>query len=96
MQIIMALDHSKPGLFNYTAGYISRRFKFYQRKAGLREELHLHYLRHACATTLANQGTPPHKIKDFLGHSTLQVTQIYLPTSDNDMREVPESLTYLA
>ena len=93
MQILMHLDRSKPRPFDYTPGWVTRLFKRYLRKAGLRKDLHLHCLRHTCATTLANRGIPPHKIKDFLGHSSIQVTEIYMHSTGDDLREVADALT---
>lgn len=93
MQVIAALDRSKSKPFPYGSDWLSSLFRRYRDKAGLREELHLHCLRHSCATTLVNQGIPLHKVKDYLGHSTIKVTEVYLHTSDSDLREVAEVLT---
>lgn len=37
----------------------------------------LHTLRHSIATHLLQSGMSPEKIKRFLGHSSLETTQIY-------------------
>ena len=93
MQVITALDRSKPKPFNYSPRTTSRLFSFYRRKAGLREDLHLHCTRHTCGTTLANQGIPPHQIKTFLGHISLRTTELYLHSTGDDLRRAADALT---
>ncbi len=41
------------------------------------KDIHLHSLRHSIATHLLQNGMKLEKIKDFLGHSSLESTQIY-------------------
>ena len=41
------------------------------------KEIHLHTLRHSIATHLLQNGMKLERIKDFLGHSSLESTQIY-------------------
>lgn len=41
------------------------------------KEIGLHTLRHSIATHLLSNGMTLEKIKDFLGHSSLESTQIY-------------------
>ena len=41
------------------------------------KEIGLHTLRHSIATHLLGNGMGLEKIKDFLGHSSLESTQIY-------------------
>jgi len=58
---------------------VSKRFKFYVRKAKLpeRERLSFHNLRHTTGSWLAMQGVPMRVIQQILGHSTIQVTERY-------------------
>lgn len=58
---------------------MSKRFKFYVRKAKLpeRERLSFHNLRHTTGSWLAMQGVPMRVIQQILGHSTIQVTERY-------------------
>lgn len=60
-------------------GRITTRFKDFVRKAKLkqREELHFHSLRHTCGAWLASAGVPLRVIQEILGHSTIDVTEIY-------------------
>ncbi|MBU0518803.1 tyrosine-type recombinase/integrase [bacterium] len=93
MQIIMVLDRSKPKPFNYQPKSITRQFKRYLMKAGLRGDLHLHNLRHTAASDLVRQGVHLTKIQKFLGHSSVKVTEIYTHVLPEDLREVSEALT---
>ena len=43
----------------------------------MRKEVHLHTLRHSIATHLLQNGMSLERIKEFLGHSSLESTQIY-------------------
>jgi len=46
-------------------------------KAGIDKDAGLHSLRHSIATHLLQSGMELEKIKQFLGHSSLESTQIY-------------------
>jgi len=58
---------------------VSKRFKFYVRKAKLedREELSFHSCRHTTGSWLSMQGVPLRVISEILGHSSTQVTEKY-------------------
>lgn len=58
---------------------VSRRFKHYVRYAELpdAERLTFHSLRHTCASWLAMKGTPMRIIQGILGHSSINMTEIY-------------------
>jgi integrase/recombinase XerD len=43
----------------------------------MQKDIHLHTLRHSIATHLLQNGMKLERIKDFLGHSSLESTQIY-------------------
>lgn len=53
------------------------RLKGLARKAGLETDVTLHLLRHSIATHLLDNGMKVQQIADFLGHSSLESTQIY-------------------
>jgi site-specific recombinase XerD len=57
--------------------YIIHHFKKYIRKAGLRDELHFHSLRHTFATRLVQKGVSIYKVSKLLGHADVKTTQIY-------------------
>jgi integrase/recombinase XerD len=46
-------------------------------KAGITKEVTLHHLRHSIATHLLQSGMGMEYVRDFLGHSFLETTQIY-------------------
>jgi integrase/recombinase XerD len=53
------------------------RIKGLVRRAGIQKEVGTHTLRHSIATHLLQSGMPLERIKDFLGHSSLDSTQLY-------------------
>ncbi len=85
------LTYSRPMLArgNEQAFFLSQRGKrmceqaMADRLQGLKEKAltdrpgSLHTLRHSIATHLLQSGMSPEKIKRFLGHSSLETTQIY-------------------
>lgn len=46
-------------------------------KSGITKEITLHHLRHSIATHLLQSGMTMEYVRDFLGHSHLETTQIY-------------------
>ncbi|PSQ79820.1 MAG: site-specific integrase, partial [Bacteroidetes bacterium QS_1_63_11] len=71
---------------------ISKRFKFYVRKAKLsdREELSFHSCRHTTGSWLSMQGVPLRVISEILGHSNTQVTEMYSHLSPDVMDRAME------
>ena len=66
--------------------HVSRRFKAAARAAGLPSHVHFHSLRHTCATWLVRSGAPLPVVAKMLGHSSVQVTQIYTHVVTDDLR----------
>jgi integrase/recombinase XerD len=60
-----------------TAGMLAERLQQLKCKAGISKEAGLHTLRHSIATHLLQSGMKLVQIKRFLGHSSLESTQIY-------------------
>jgi integrase/recombinase XerD len=58
------------------AGY-NDLFKILAGRAGLSAEITLHHLRHSIATHLLQSGMSLEQVRDFLGHSFLETTQLY-------------------
>lgn len=50
----------------------------------MQKNIHLHTLRHSIATHLLQNGMKLERIKDFLGHSSLESTQIYTHFVENE------------
>ena len=71
---------------------VSKRFKFYIRKAKLsdREELSFHSCRHTTGSWLSMQGVPLRVISEILGHSNTQVTEMYSHLSPDVMDRAME------
>jgi integrase len=71
---------------------VSKRFKFYVRKAKLsdREELSFHSCRHTTGSWLSMQGVPLRVISEILGHSSTQVTEMYSHLSPEVMDRAME------
>ena len=59
-------------------GEVHRRLKRTLKRAGVREELSLHGLRHTFGTRLAAAGVPLVKIQEWMGHENAETTQIYV------------------
>lgn len=59
-------------------------FKEYAQAAGIPEELqHFHTLRHGIAVRMVDKDIPLIHIKDWLGHRSIQSTEVYARVSDN-------------
>ena len=58
---------------------VSKRFKFYVRKAKLpeRESLHFHSLRHTTASWLTMKNVPKKVVAEVLGHTTTRMADVY-------------------
>lgn len=51
------------------------------------KDIHLHTLRHSIATHLLQNGMKLERIKDFLGHSSLESTQIYTHFMEQEQKQ---------
>jgi integrase/recombinase XerD len=59
-------------------------------RAGLVKQLSPHKLRHACATHMLEGGADVRLLQEFLGHESLNTTQIYTQVTMTRLREVYE------
>ncbi|MFZ4863235.1 tyrosine-type recombinase/integrase [Sphingobacterium sp. Mn56C] len=69
---LLNLKGNQPG-----SDLLGKRLKYLLNKAGIQKEVCLHGLRHSIATHLLQQGMPLEQISKFLGHKSLDSTQIY-------------------
>ncbi len=67
------------------AGY-NELFKTLTGRAGISGEVSLHHLRHSIATHLLQSGMSLEYVRDFLGHSYLESTQIYARPSAEQLK----------
>jgi len=95
MQTIIALDRSQPKPFPYHPDWLTHLFKKYLKLAGIEKELHLHCLRHTAVSDLARKGFPLTQIKEFLGHSSVRVTELYAHALPEEMQNMADSLSCL-
>lgn len=61
-------------------------------KRVLGKDIHPHLLRHSIATSLLDQGLQLEEVKEFLGHQSIAVTQIYTHISLGKLKNRYESL----
>jgi site-specific recombinase XerD len=73
-------------------GYVSSTFKKYVRKAGLNDKIHFHSLRHTGATWLVQRDVPIYSVQQILGHSRVDMTQIYSHLDVEHLRKPLEKL----
>ena len=71
-------------LFPYTLHSLFEYIKKLRRVSGLDKDFGLHTLRHSIATHLLQNGMSVEQIARFLGHATLDSTQIYTHLTGND------------
>jgi len=60
----------------------------YTRLAGIKKNITPHVFRHTFATLLLEEGVDIKYIQDFLGHSSITTTQIYLHTTNRQKRKI--------
>src|SRR5215208_4302418 len=64
----------------------------YLKLAGIKKKASCHSLRHTFATAKAQQGVSAYRLKDWLGHASLETTQIYIHLGkQNAQREMEQS-----
>lgn len=81
-----------PRFFSTLAGnpvgdrYVRRMVERYALKAGIKQDVHPHLLRHTCATVWLNErGLSLREVQLLLGHSRISTTELYLHASVPDL-----------
>lgn len=71
----------------FNQDFLVHKFKKYIRKAGLRDKLNFHSLRHTFATWLVQGGASIYQVSKLLGHADVSTTQVYAHLNSEDLRE---------
>jgi integrase/recombinase XerD len=79
-------------IFAITRTQVFNLVKKYGNMVGVK--IHLHTLRHSFAINLVRGGTDLRRVQLMLGHSSLNITQVYLQFNDNDLREAYEKVAF--
>jgi integrase/recombinase XerD len=79
-------------VFGLTRRHIGRIVKKYGNTIGM--DVHPHTLRHSFAIHLVRGGMDLRRLQLLLGHSSLNMTQIYLQFKDDDIREVYQKINF--
>jgi integrase/recombinase XerD len=77
-------------------GLTSRQIRYIVKKYGnvIGVDIHPHTLRHSFAIHLVRSGMDLRRLQLLLGHSSLNMTQIYLQFKDDDIREVYQKISF--
>ena len=75
-------------IFPLSSRQVERIIKNVAKKAGINKKVTPHVLRHSLATTLLSKGVDIRYIQEILGHSSLNITQIYTHVVPNQLKEI--------
>ncbi|EOD42205.1 Integrase [Candidatus Nanobsidianus stetteri] len=75
-------------IFSLSSRQVERIIKNTAKKAGINKKVTPHVLRHSLATTLLSKGVDIRYIQEILGHSSLNITQIYTHVVPNQLKEI--------
>lgn len=71
-----------------TPGIIQEMFVFVTEKAGFDKPITPHTMRHSFATNMLKNNANLLYVRDFLGHKSIQTTEMYTHVVNNDLREI--------
>ena len=74
----------------FDKSFITQKFKYFVKKAGLNETLHFHNLRHTFITELLRKSVSIYKVQILAGHSSIKTTEGYAHLVVDDLREAVE------
>jgi len=63
-------------------------FRFTSHRAGLEKEVHPHTMRHSFATNMLRNNTNLLYVSKFLGHASIQTTEMYTHVVNEDLRSI--------
>jgi len=67
--------------------FLSKRFRVYRKRAGLSSAIHFHSLRHTFASWWVLRGGDLYRLKEVMGHSSIETTMIYAHLRPDALRE---------
>lgn len=67
--------------------FLSKRFRVYRKRAGLSSAIHLHSLRHTFASWWVLRGGDLYRLKEVMGHASIETTLIYAHLRPDALRE---------
>jgi len=70
--------------------YVSKRFRHFRRLARLPENIHFHSLRHTYASWLVMAGVDLYRVKELMGHASIQTTMRYAHLAPDTLKSVVE------
>ncbi len=84
----------KESPFTITRHQAGHAWNWVRKKMGLAKdkEFIMHALRHTCASRLVNKGVDLYVVKEYLGHSTIQVTERYAHLAPDKLAHAAEIL----
>ncbi|MBI4119498.1 MAG: tyrosine-type recombinase/integrase [Parcubacteria group bacterium] len=74
-----------------TARAVQRMIDRYARKAGIRNRVTPHMIRHLFATDLLMNGADLRSVQELLGHSNISTTQVYTHLTNKNLREIHQA-----
>jgi len=77
----------------YSQRSVNNVLKQLAKKAGIRQNVHAHLLRHSYATHLLEGGIDLRTIQELLGHSSSKTTEIYTHVSKKRIASIPSPMT---
>jgi site-specific recombinase XerD len=86
---------SQQFFLNYTGSGLSRRgaekiIEKYRKLSGITKRFSCHSLRHTFGSYKAEQGVSPFQLKEWMGHSSISVTQLYVHMGKESNRRAME------
>jgi integrase/recombinase XerC len=81
---------SEEKVFDLSQFEISNKFSQFAKKAGVK--LHAHSIRHKYAQALVASGADINEVKELMGHTDINTTQMYLAVSNKGLREAVNRL----
>lgn len=76
----------------YSASSLTKIVKSNAKKVGITKDISVHTLRHCFATHMLERGVNLKVIQQFMGHSSIKTTTIYLSLTNIDVKTLPNPL----